>query len=237
MSVMTAILLAAGKGERLMPLTADRPKALVEINGRTLLERAVDALNSAGIEELLAVVGYRSDAFNGLALETVKNDRYATTDNIYSLWLAKERMISGCYIVNSDVIFERRIAKLLAQTEATAILCDESVATDGESMKAVTEGGLLAQLSKQADLEDNQGEYIGLARIDPRDGQHFAGIVQGFIDRGQTGVYYEDAIEQLACETPVKVTSVAGMAWAEIDDHDDLAHASKLAEERIDIDG
>jgi choline kinase len=88
------------------------------------------------------------------------------------------------------------------------------------------EEGRLVSLSKDAPLE-SAGEYIGLARIDPEDGPALRAVLEDFVAREETAVYYEAAIEALARDRPVSVASVAGLVWAEIDDRDDLARAER----------
>ncbi len=234
MSELTAIILAAGKGERLMPLTSTRPKALVEVAGSNLLKRATAGLGMAGVSDIVAVVGHCAQTMNGMGLKLLDNPRFADANNIYSLWVARDIVKQGCYIVNSDVIFDPAIAQRLVDVEGSAIITDDSISIDEEAMKAVTEGEQLVRLSKHAPLEDNHGEYIGLARIDPDDGETMAEILDGFIDRDEVHVYYENAIEELAGQVRVGVESVAGLAWAEIDDFSDLDYAEGEIAGRID---
>lgn len=210
-----------------MPLTADRPKAVVEIGGTTLAARAASFLQAAGAGRIVAVTGYRADRISELEIETLYNERHSDAENIYSLWKARELVKGGCLIVNSDVIFEPRIAELLLVQKNTAVLCDDTHSRDEEAMKAVARHGRLRSLSKDAPLGDNDGEYIGLTRVDPADGSLLVEVLDRFVARGEVQVYYENAIEELAQETPVAVVSVAGLAWAEIDDHDDLAYAER----------
>jgi choline kinase len=230
-----AVYLAAGEGKRLRPLTADRPKAMVEIDGIPLAARALRSLRAAGIEHIVAVTGYRPEAFDAvgeLLSERRQNERYADLENIYSLWLARDVVAGGCFVVNSDVLFEDEVARRLRAATDSAVLCASDHGVDDESMKAVVRDGRLVQLTKQAPAEGN-AEYIGLARIDPRDGPALAAILDRFVESGQTGVYYEDAIEWLAREVSVRLLPVDGLAWIEIDDHADLERAERDVLERV----
>lgn len=231
-SAPTVVLLAAGKGERLMPLTEDRPKAALELGGRTLAERALGTLAAAGATDFLVVSGYRADrlaslpqAAPGARVELRRNDRYADANNVYSLWVARDAVERGCLVVNSDVVFEPAVAELLLAAPGSVLLCDDAQATDAEAMKVVAPDGRVERISKQAPLEHNRGEYIGLARVDPADGPRLGAILDDFVARDDVQVYYEDALEALAAERPLGVVSVGGLNWAEIDTHDDLAHA------------
>ena len=234
-AVLPVIYLAAGEGKRLRPFTDDRPKALVEVGDATLGERALSSLRSAGVTEVVAVTGYRADdlaALDSLLSDTRFNDRFADMGNIYSLWCARDVVERGCYIVNSDVLFEAEIARRLVATDGSALLCAGSEGVDEESMKAVAHEGLLTQLSKTAPVGSHP-EYIGLTRIDPVQGPRLAEILDGFVERNLTSHYYEAAIEDLARREPVHVSIVDGLAWIEIDDPEDLARARGDVLERV----
>jgi choline kinase len=200
---------------------------MVDVGGSPLAERALNALRSAGVPKIVAVTGHRPEALVPVEqLIDVQrlNPRFADAGNVYSLWCARDVVEGGCYIVNSDVLFEDEIAHRLVALTGTALLCSGSHVVDDESMKAVSEDGRLTRLSKAAPVDSNP-EYIGLTRIDPADGPLLAEILERFVERGLTDDYYEAAIEQLAGRRPVRVERVDGLAWIEIDDHEDLARA------------
>jgi choline kinase len=225
--MLPAVYLAAGEGKRLRPLTGDRPKAMVDVGGVPLAERALRSLREAGVREVVAITGYRAaalDSLGDLLAEQRPNPRFASAENIYSLWCARDVVARGCYIVNSDVLFEDAVARRMVETEGSAVLCASDHGVDAESMKAVADDGRLTGLSKRAPA--SHPEYIGLARIDPANGPALAEILDGFVARERLDVYYESAIEELGVRVPVRLVSVDGLAWIEIDDHADLARAA-----------
>jgi choline kinase len=229
------VYLAAGEGKRLRPLTADRPKAMVELAGISLAERALRSLRGAGVERVVAVTGYEPQALDqlgGLLSERRFNPRFADAENIYSLWLARDIVEQGCFVVNSDVLFEDEIARRLVAAQGSAVLCAADHGVDGESMKAVARDGALERLSKHAPVGDNP-EYIGLARIDPEHGPALARILDDYVMSRRLSFYYEAAIEQLAASAAVRLASVDGLAWIEIDDHADLERAGAEVLERV----
>ena len=113
-SVSTAVLLAAGTGSRLKPLTDDAPKCLSEVNGITILQRLIQSLSEHGFTRLVIVVGYLghrvrdflNERNDELEIEFVTNPRYATTNNLYSLWLARLSIDEPCLLLESDVVFD-----------------------------------------------------------------------------------------------------------------------------------
>jgi choline kinase len=225
--MLPVIYLAAGEGRRLRPLTDDRPKAMVELGGVPLAERALRSLRAAGAREIVAVVGHRPETFRslgGLVSDERFNPRFAEHGNIYSLWCARDVIERGCFIVNSDVLFEDEVARRLVALEGSAVLCASAHGVDAESMKAVASEGRLVGLSKEAPHDSNP-EYVGLSRVDPAHGPLLASILGEFVEREQLDLYYESALEQLAARARVSAVSIDGLAWIEIDDHEDLARA------------
>ena len=107
-----AVVLAAGQGKRLRPLTEDTPKTLLDVGERAILEHILDALEATGYERVVVVTGFGNEqvkehcrTHEALDVEFVHNERFATTNNIYSLWLAREHATDGFTLVNSDTLF------------------------------------------------------------------------------------------------------------------------------------
>jgi choline kinase len=113
-AVTTALLLAAGTGTRLRPVTADAPKCLTTVAGHSILGRVVDNLRAAGFGRLVVVIGYQGDRIReflqhnagGLQIDFVYNSEYRTTNNIYSLWLARQQIRESFLLVESDLVFD-----------------------------------------------------------------------------------------------------------------------------------
>ena len=127
--VRTALLLAAGLGSRLGPLTEALPKCLVSVSGVPILERLVRALDSHGFERLVIVTGYRAETiraylgerFGGISVEYVVSPLFATTNNIYSLWLARRLIDEPFLLVESDVVFDEHLLEPLLQPDRIAV--------------------------------------------------------------------------------------------------------------------
>lgn len=173
---MKAIILAAGQGKRLLPLTQDTPKTLLNISGTTILEYQLVTLASCNVKEVVLVGGFRVDklkdyaeryiALHGLdlKLKVINNKDYAITNNLYSLWLAKDEMNSDFMVINGDNVFDRRaIVKMIQQKDITAaVAIHKNPSYDDEDMKVRIVGSNVVEISKGIDNLEASGESIGL---------------------------------------------------------------------------
>ncbi len=173
---MKAIILAAGQGKRLLPLTQDTPKTLLNISGTTILEYQLVTLASCNVKEVVLVGGFRVDklkdyaeryiALHGLdlKLKVINNKDYAITNNLYSLWLAKDEMTSDFLVINGDNVFDRRaIVKMIQQKDITAaVAIHKNPSYDDEDMKVRIVGSNVVEISKGIDNLAASGESIGL---------------------------------------------------------------------------
>ena len=117
---MRAVILAAGRGERLRGIVGDRPKGLAVVGERTLIERQIDALRDCGIDRITVVAGYRAAMVRrvcGPGVETIENRRFQSTNSLYSLWLARERLTDGVVVLNCDVLFHPELLTSLLTRE------------------------------------------------------------------------------------------------------------------------
>lgn len=177
---MKAIILAAGRGSRMKTLTEERPKCLVELYGRPLLEWQLAALKDAGIGEIAIVTGYKRELLAGRGLVEFQNPRWAETNMVASLACAGEWLRDEpCIVSYSDIFYEASAPSLLMETDAElAITYDpnwrvlwesrfEDPLSDAETFKMDPSGVLLEIGQKPARIEDIQGQYMGLLRFTP----------------------------------------------------------------------
>lgn len=235
---MKTIILAAGEGRRLHPLTLDRPKAMLEVGGRTLIERALDALRGAGISntDVIILSGHMPEKLRLLAPDSlsIHNEVYDKTNNIYSLWLASTLLAGKEFLLlNSDVLFAPVMIKRILESkkESAMVVDDVSPLKEEEMRVAVDRERRITAISKAIAIEESAGEYIGLARF----GRIFSAALFTKIDEmiksGNTDVWYENAIAGILGDYPIYSLSTGGLPWIEIDTHEDLARAAEIARE------
>src|SRR3990167_9747918 len=152
MEPVKTLILAAGQGKRLSPLTDDRPKCLVELAGKTVLEWQLRHLHQAGVPEAVVVTGFRSDlveaeiarlSLPGMVVRTLYNPFYSVTDNLPTCWLARDEMRGGPFMIpNGDTLFEPAIAeRLISAPDApiTVTVDRKAGGYDADDMKGLTE--------------------------------------------------------------------------------------------------
>ncbi len=177
---MRAIILAAGRGSRLGPLTQNRPKCFVELAGRSLLSLQCAALRQAGIERIGVVAGYRKESFDGSGLEVIVNPRWEASNMVVSLtcaaaWLAAE----PCIVSYSDIFYHpETVRRLTASTDDLAIAYDRAwqklwerrftnPLADAETFEIGADGILTSIGARAQSVSEIQGQYMGLLRFAP----------------------------------------------------------------------
>jgi choline kinase len=240
---MIGMVLAAGAGIRLQPLTDDLPKTLLEVDGdRCILDIALANLKHVGVDDVLIVIGYAGhrvseraselERRHGLRLELVCNPKAQEWNNAYSLWCARHAFAEGVLLVNGDTVhppvMEERL--LAARGPELVIAVDQHKSLGDEEMKVrLSPGGLMAQITKRMDPAGADGEYVGLTLIEPAAAAPLADALEATW-RADPSLYYEDAFQQFADRGGrVGSASVGPVEWVEVDDHADLARARELA--------
>ena len=233
---MKAIILSAGQGKRLLPLTKDQPKCTIPIHGRSILEWQIDELIKLGIRPIHVVVGFGAATVEQVlthhdsrhAIHTVYNPFYALADNLISCWAARNEMTEDFILLNGDTVFETAILKRVLQAPPAPItlVTDEKPQYDADDMKVVVRGTQLVRIGKTLPLEKVNGESIGMIRFQNEGPQLFCSAIEQRIRQPESlKQWYLSLIDELAPEGLVSTVSIHGLTWAEIDNPEDLHYA------------
>ena len=232
---MKALILAAGFGSRLAPITDNLPKSLVPVNGTPILFKQIDNLHENGIFDITVVSGYKAEVLQSAVLEKysdikiIESVDYATTNNMYSAYIAKDAIGEGEFLMmNADVFFDASvITSLLAFENPDAIVVDIGRYIE-ESMKVVEKDGFLVEISKQITPERALGCSIDVYKFSKEGGQAFFNKCKEYIEqRKELKKWSEVALNDILPEQHFKACPLVGR-WLEIDNHDDLEAAKSL---------
>lgn len=237
---MNAVVLVAGTGTRLRPLTLERPKCLIELGGRSLLERLLDALVRVGAREATLVVGYRAEAirarvgerFRGMPIRYLVNPDYERGP-LLSLWTGRERLIGDTLLMDGDVLFAPELLKRLVRAETpSALVMDPAFTDTGEEIKVYLEGPRVRAIRRSRQVPppvpfDAVGEWIGFFRVGTAEAPLLRAIVEERVASGAVEGDYEETLDRLAREAEVGWVSAAGLPWIEIDFPEDLRRAER----------
>lgn len=207
---MIGVILAAGMARRLRPLTDDRPKCLLSVGGQTLIERTVDAMQGAGIDELVVVTGYRADMlrtfltghYPTLRIHFIDNPDYEHNNNIFSLWLTRPLTDGRDFLLmDSDIYCDPALVAHIAAQSGTALAVQRHELGD-EEVKVITDDeGYVSEISKTCSIAAAMGESVGIERIAADYSTALFRELEQMIDReGLIDVFYELAFERLIAQ-------------------------------------
>ena len=240
MTIKHAIILSAGQGSRLLPLTEDRPKCLIDFKGRTLLGWQIEALRHNGVTDIAVVTGFKSDMVEaeldqveGLRAKVVFNPFYQVADNLGSLWIAREEMRDDFIILNGDTLVSPDIVARLIAADAfpITVTVDVKDAYDADDMKVERDGDRLVHIGKTLTAEQSNAESIGMLAFRRDGGPRFRREVEDMMRTpAGTSNWYLRAIDRIAPEGVVGTVSIQGLGWGEVDYPSDLVTAEQLAD-------
>jgi choline kinase len=238
----TALLLLAGRGSRLQEFTQETPKCLVQVNGKTILERMLANLEAYGIAKVIMVVGYQREkiinAVNGkrpnLDIQFVVNSEWDKTNNIVSLYMAKDYLNEDFLLIEGDIVAEQESLFLLDAPNLMALDHFQDF-MDG-TVVSLTEDNEVARfyLKSSPDRPEDLSGLYKTVNIYSLANQDFRWSILPRLDRlianNETQTYYERAFAEAVNSGEVLFQGVdySGLQWAEIDDPKDLHYAEKL---------
>lgn len=235
---MRAIILSAGRGRRLLPLTAEIPKCLLPVDGgRPVLQLQLEALAHCGVRSATVMVGFGADKVEeflasrpvrGLEATTHYNPFYATSDNLVTCWLARSEMTDDFVLLNGDTIIQAPLLRrmLLFSRAPVGIAIDRKAEYVDDDMKVTLDGARVCAIGKTIPPANIDGESIGLSVFRGYGVEAFRTALDRAVrDPAASRKWYLEVIQTMAACMPVRPVSIEGLWWAEIDSPSDLVDA------------
>lgn len=241
---MIGVILAAGMAKRLRPLTDERPKCLLTVGQRTLLQRTVDGIIAAGISELVVVTGYRAQMirdfltsyYPDLTIHFIDNPDYAHNNNIFSLWLTRPYTEGRDFLLlDSDILFDPQIIPAVLSAEGSALALNRHELGEEEIKVIVDDQNRVVEISKVCSIEQAIGESVGIEKMEADYSAALFRELQQMIEgEGLIDIFYERAFERLIPQghtfTVVDTTRYFSI---ELDTVEDFENAKKLIPESL----
>ena len=244
---MKAVILAAGLGSRISEITSNIPKAMIRIENNYIFKIIIDALIKININEIIIIVGYKSkllkDAIlkeysnNNIKIFFVSNKKYASTNTMYSLWLARKKLDCSFLYLHGDLIFsEKMINEFLINSKSNAIMVDKRFPLDwDDAMKIIAHKNELKYISKQITLNEMDGIAIGIYKFDKNGAKILFEIISGLISKGIVKSWVSEAMNILAKRIPITIEyNNKNYPWTDVDNLSDLKMGNKIFKEIID---
>ncbi len=240
---MRAIILAAGRGSRMKHLTSDKPKCLLEVNGKRLLEHQFEAITKAGIRSVAIVTGYKQELIKLPGVELIHNERWAETNMVSSLvcadnWLQEDT----CIISYSDIFYDSSaISSLMENQNELAITYDpnwaglwekrfENPLDDAETFQFDEKNFLTEIGGRPKTLEDIQGQYMGLLRFMPKAWEEITAIRNNLKNTIKDKMHMTGLLQRVILAGRLNIKAIPYMGnWGEVDSEDDLNVYNKIA--------
>lgn len=231
---MQAIILASGVGSRLKPLTDDLPKCLVDIHGKSILERIVDSLIEHNIGDLVITTGFEEgkirtfmeETFPNIHPQYIHNEKYNETNYIYSIWKTKDVIKGDVLTIHSDLVYEWDLLRRVMEMDKSGVLINREIPLPEKDFKARLQNGKVVEVGVNIFGED-AGFCIPIYKFLKKDWDIFMNEMDQFVRNNEVNCYAENAMNNITDAIhihPVYYTSEFAM---EIDDHEDLEKAKR----------
>jgi choline kinase len=236
---MDAIILNAGEGKRLRPLTNLKPKCLLKLNNATILEHQLINLIRCGIRKVFIVVGYRQSQilekirnknFN-LEIKFIKNPIYYKTNTVYSLWLAREHTKGDFIFINGDVVFHKEVLERILRSNYDTCVAVEKKEVSEEEVKVCLVSNIVKAIGKDLELPKVHGEFIGIARFSESFNRLLFENLNKVVEEGGIEEFFEVALDGALKHYRVYAVDVSDLLCVEVDNLEDYYKAKRIYSE------
>lgn len=233
MGEVKAIILAAGLSARLRPLTNDRPKCLLSMGTKTILDWQLEALKACGVTQIVVVVGYRKEMIQQhvaenhptLQVDYIVNEQYETTNTLFSLAKALRSYEGGFYYLNADVVFDYRILERLQDGVEGGYLAVDGKQCRDEEVKVIVQGNQVLEIGKHLNPDTCFGEFIGVAKFVGSFARRFRQTVFDEAVSGNEMRFFEHALDVMQDKSGLTAVDITGLPCVEVDFPEDYRYA------------
>ncbi|MBU0686988.1 MAG: phosphocholine cytidylyltransferase family protein [Candidatus Margulisbacteria bacterium] len=229
---MKVIILAAGMGTRLFPITKKTHKCLLEVGGKLIIQHQLDAIKSYGDIEVVVVGGYKIDDLKNHLKDSVTvldNPRYETTNSIVSLWIAKKELDDDVIIMNADIIFDEMVFRRLAENEDGICVAISKKWDPKKGYKVQIKGKNIVDMGMNLAPNIIGGEYAGIIKFSKSAAKLLQNILDSFMKENKVTGWFESAVvKMLKNGSKANFITVDDYLWHEIDTKDELENTRKI---------
>lgn len=236
---MIGVILAAGMAKRLRPLTDMKPKCLLEVGGKTLLQRIVEAMAATDISEFVVVTGYRGEMIRdfldnlnnlgNLRISYIDNPDYEHNNNIFSLWLSMQQLHGQeVLLMDSDILCDPEAVRRVAGQPCSALAMQRHELGEEEMKIVVDAAGCITEISKTCRVADAIGESVGIEKMTSAYSEAlYQELLQMILEEGLIDIFYERAFERLIPQGHTfKVVDTTDLFSYELDTPEDFRNAT-----------
>jgi choline kinase len=242
---MMAIILASGTGSRLMPLTKEIPKSLITLNNKTILDIEIENILHSGIRRFIITTGYREDRLKAYIMERysnvditfVRNEKYRSTNYIYSMWLTREFINDDILLLHGDMVFQDDLlTELLKEESPDAVLLNNKVELPEKDFKAIVEDNLVKKIG--VDVKVNNASFCApIYKLSKLSFLKWLTVIDSFVKERKVKCYAEDALNLIFGELKLYPVFYDNQFCMEIDTFDDLNLAKRHYEKVMQVKG
>ena len=254
-NIKNALILAAGLGSRLKPMTYEEPKCFTEVNGKTIIEQTLAALEKKGIKNTVIVVGYLGhiiqnrlgDRYGNMTLSYIESKVYKETNSMYSAWLARHILEKGALLIEGDTVFdEMLIEKALNSDEDKSYWVLDRFRPEYDGSLCIGQpGGRIEDhrivRGKLSEYKDTYFKSTGVLKVTPEYGKLFSKWLDRYVQENDVKIYYDIVIARHLKDAPLYILDITETRWFEIDTPEDLVRAEQIFQPKryvvITIDG
>lgn len=237
-----AIILAAGTGSRLKPITDHAPKCLTEVNGIPILINTLHNLKTCGTKSVTIVIGYLyqavkeavGDSYLNMAISYVYNDIFENTNDMYSLWLARDILKKGALVLEGDIFFRAKTLKraMDSMVKKSYYLTGKYNGTFNEVLIKTNPQFKVQSIEVLRNNSGPEGDFnfmsTGMLVIREDYGIHFSRWLTEFVKEDRVNVLFDDVLSEHVTEYPLYITEISHREWVEIDTFEDLRRAESI---------